>query len=536
MSTPALPPARARRPGAAEGLTLALGLAFLALTVVGALEAGMSWDEIDHRNYGVMALDFYRSWGAERAAVESVMRYYGALHALVGAGFERLFAGLHWVAARHLASVLFAAIGFLYAVRLARLLGGRWAGAAAALLLLALPRWVGDAMFNPIDVPTAALFTAALYHLVRLARALETARLGAWLVFGVAAGLTLAVRLVGVLLVPFAAAVVAAWALAHVREPQRLRRVLPRLALGLLVAGAATLAVSFALWPRMLVEPLTGLADSLARTRQYPWPGNVFHGGVFVPATELPRRYLLDWFALTTPPVAWLGLLLAVLRAPGALRPCAERFAPAVALLLPLAFPPLYAALSGAVLYDGLRHFLFLLPPLAALAGVGWAGAGAWLARWRAGPPAVALALVGLALEPLAWNLRQRPLAYTYFQPLAGGLARASHEYESDYWGLSLRAAVEWMVAHRAELVRGDEPLRVLTSTSWHLITPWLDDPARYEAVPSNQEPFHLLLVHTRFQKPGWESKLAPEVSHGIVPGQVPFWALYRGGLARPAR
>jgi 4-amino-4-deoxy-L-arabinose transferase-like glycosyltransferase len=483
-----------------------------------------------------MALEFYRTGGADRTAAENVMRYYGALHALVGAGFERLFAGLHWVAARHLASVLFASIGFTFSVLLARSLGGRWAGAVAALLLLALPRWTGDAMFNPIDVPTAGMFMAAFYFLVRLARELESARLRLWLAFGVAAGLTLAVRLVGILLVPFAAAVVASWVLVHVREPARVRQCLPRLVLGLALASVACVAVSFALWPRMLVEPLTGLADSLARTNRYPWPGNVFHGGVFIPATEIPRSYLADWFFLTTPPVTLVGLLLAFACGARASRPFGARLPCAVALVLPLAFPPFYAAWSHAVLYDGLRHFLFLLPPLAALAAVGWSGALLWLARWRAGLAGGVLALGALAFEPLAWTARHLPYTYTYFQPLAGGLARASHAYESDYWALSLRAAAEWIVAHRAELVRGDEKLRVLTSTSWHLLAPWLDEPARYEAVPSNQEPFHLLLVHTRFQKPGWESKLEAEASLGIVPEQIPFWAVYRGGLAAPAR
>lgn len=535
-SSDPIPPARARRFGAAEALTLALLLLFVGVAVRGALTTGMSWDEVDHRNYGVMALDFYRTGGADRTAAENVMRYYGALHALVGAGFERLFAGLHWVAARHLASVFFASIGVGFAVLLARALGGRWAGAVAALLLLALPRWSGDAMFNPIDVPTAGMFMAALYFLVRLGRELDSATLGRWLAFGVAAGLTLAVRLVGILLVPFAAVVVAAWAVAHFGEPARLRAVLPRLLLGLALAGVACVLVSFALWPRMLVEPLTGLADSLARTSSYPWPGNVFHGGEFIPATALPRSYLADWFLLTTPPVTLLGLLLALGRGARAWRPFGARLPLAVALVLPLAFPPLYAALSHAVLYDGLRHFLFLLPPLAALAAVGWTGVLTWLARWRVGLAGGVLALVALAAEPLLWSARHLPLTYTYFQPLAGGLARASHEYESDYWGLSMRAAVEWIVAHRTEFVQKDEPLRVLTSTSWHLVAPWLDDPARYVKVPSNQEPFHLLLVHTRFQKPGWATISQMEASQSIVPGQLPFWGIFRGRLAPPVR
>jgi len=528
-STPTSRPGGARLP---DLLAWAGGLLFVGLALRGAFTTGMSWDEIDHRNLGTMALDFYHSLGAEREATTNVMRYYGALHALVGAGCEWLFPGLHWVAARHLASVLFATLGCFYAVRLARLLGGPWAGAVAALLLATFPGWVGHAMFNPIDVPTAGLFTAAFYHLVCLARGLEQAGWRAWLVFGLCAGLTLAVRLVGLLLVPFAGAVVVLWCLVHLDQRARLRAALPRLLGGLALAGVATVVVSFALWPRMLVEPLEGLRDSLARTNQYPWPAQVFFRGEYIPATELPRTYLPVFFAVTTPLATSLGLAFALVR--GARAPLRAALPQAAALALPLLFPPVYAASSGAVLYDGVRHFLFLVPPAVALAAVGWTGALGLLARVRGGAAVGALALVALVSEPLVFTLRHLPLCYVYFQPLAGGLAGASHRYDTDYWALSVRSAAEWIVAHRRELA-GDEPLRLVVSSSPHLFQPWLDDPELYRFVP-NTEPFHLLFVHARWQKPGWDTLAVHEAGLSLVPGQVPFWQVYRGRLAPPQR
>lgn len=530
-STPTSRPLRARLP---DLLAWGAGLLFLGLALRGAFTTGMSWDEIDHRNLGEMALDFYRSLGEERQATTNVMRYYGALHALVGAGFERLFPGLHWVAARHLGSVLFATIGFLYAVRLARLLAGPWAGAVAALLLATLPGWVGHAMFNPVDVPTAGMFAAAFFQLVRLARGLEEARWRTWLVFGVFAGLTLAVRMIGILLVPFAGAVVVGWCLAHLGERARLRAALPRLVGGLALSGVATIVVSFALWPRMLVEPLEGLRDSLARTNQYPWPGQVFFQGQLILATELPRTYLPVFFAITTPLATSLGLAFALVRGATVLWPWRERLPLALALLLPLLFPPVYAALSGAVLYDGVRHFLFLVPPAAALAATGWTGAIGLLGRVRGGALAGTLALLALVAEPCAWTLRHLPLCYVYFHPLAGGLVGASRRYDTDYWALSVRPAAEWIVAHRRELA-GDQPLRIVVSSSPHLFRPWLDDPALYQFVP-NTEPYHLLFVHSRWQTPGWEFLSPHEVGLRLVPGQVPFWQIYRGRLSPPRR
>jgi len=392
-------------------------------------------------------------------------------------------------------------------------------------------------MFNPIDVPTAGMYCAALYYLARIAGALGSARLSDWLRFGLFAGLTLGVRMVGILLVPYAGLSIAAWALLALRSRRAdLYRHGPRIVAGFLLATAATIAVSFALWPRMLVEPLTGLADSLVRTQDYPWTGDVLFRGEYYSANALPPSYLAVWFGITTPIATMLGLALALaLRARWLPLESAALLRAGIVLFAVL-FPPTYATLSHATLYDGIRHFLFVLPPLAALAGCGWGALFAVAAAWRRrAVRAGAVALVAAVAEPLVWYARSYPHAYVYFNPLAGGIARASHRYETDYWALTIREAAEWMVAHRREIVGSDAPMRVVTSSSWHLFSPWLDDSSKYVEV-QNDEPFHVGVVHTRFQPLGWAERARPTRHKVIAEGQVPFWQLFVGPLSKAAR
>lgn len=517
--------------------TLAVTLLYLVLCVVGALRAGSSWDESEHRRYGALALDFYSSFGQEREAVTDRMSYYGALHAVVGAAAEGLFPSLRWPSARHLGAVAFGLLGFVYCVRLARLLGGPWAGFVAALLLATTPRWTGDAMYNPIDVPTAALFAAALFYLVRLSAAPgERAALGNWIRFGVASGLTLGIRTVGLLLFLDAAFVLFLWALSTTRpRGALLRRDGPRALAYATLAGALALVVAAACWPRLLVEPVAALGDSLTMTKNFPWSGAVNFRGKFVPAVELPPSYLPVWLGITAPLASLIGLGLALGACVRWRRSTLEARLSVALVVFAVLFPLVYAAATRATLYDGIRHVLFVLPPLTALAAVAWVRA---LRALSARAPALRLAglvvLGGMLVEPVVWYARSFPMPYVYFNPLAGGLARASENYDTDYWGLSMRSAAEWLADLRQRAPGPGRPLVVASNAPWQLFSPWLDDPSQYRYVETllasdvTSHPFDVLVLNHRFQNFRIKT-LEPLAAKTLVDGQVPFWQVYAG-------
>jgi hypothetical protein len=103
-------------------------------------------------------------------------------------------------------------------------------------------------------------------------------------------------------------------------------------------------------------------------------------------------------------------------------------------------------------MYNGIRHFVFVLPPLAVLAGL----AGAFLVnaaaqRWRYAPLAGVLLLLAGVGGAAAEMARLHPYEYTYFNRLAGGVAGARDRYMLDYWGLSLKQASQALQAKLAE-------------------------------------------------------------------------------------
>ena len=120
-------------------------------------------------------------------------------------------------------------------------------------------------------------------------------------------------------------------------------------------------------------------------------------------------------------------------------------------MLLAAFLPIALAMITRPALYNGLRHFIFVLPPMAVLGGF----AAAWAIE-RAGAfgrlALAALALLfaaGIAM-PVVGMVRLHPYQYVYFNPLAGGVRGAQSQYMLDYWGLSFKQAADQLRARLA--------------------------------------------------------------------------------------
>jgi hypothetical protein len=102
-------------------------------------------------------------------------------------------------------------------------------------------------------------------------------------------------------------------------------------------------------------------------------------------------------------------------------------------------------------MYNGIRHFVFILPPLAVLGGV----AGAWLLeavrRRRGAVIAAAMFFAAGIAAPVITMARLHPYEYTHFNWLADGVAHARGRYMVDYWGLSFKQASQGLLAKLAE-------------------------------------------------------------------------------------
>jgi hypothetical protein len=90
-------------------------------------------------------------------------------------------------------------------------------------------------------------------------------------------------------------------------------------------------------------------------------------------------------------------------------------------------------------MYDGLRHFLFILPPIFIFAGLTFE-----FFLERNTPYWLYAGLVSLLLLPgIAGIIQLHPYQYTYYNSCIGGTNRAFRQYETDYWLTCYKDAVE---------------------------------------------------------------------------------------------
>ena len=436
-----------------------------ALSALSALvffkDFGVGWDDPLQARYGDLLLSYYSSGGIDESYAELAdLRYYGGAFEMPAQLLARISP---WtpIETRRLAGGLVGALGVLGCGALGGLMGGVCVAWLSGALLASWPSWVGHSFVNSKDIPFAAAFVWAIYFLVRIARADPAPRRADQAGFAFSSGLAIGTRAFGLVLLfvyagLFARVLARAW-----RGPDLGRR--RRVALqGLPFTATAVTSwlIMMIAWPWTQRGPFSRPFEAAQLMSRFPRPMEVLFKGQLTVTTRLPWDYVPTWLGSTLPPLVVILLLLLLPMALLRLRDGSRRPGAAEGILLFLACGPLFAAITGrVVLYDGIRQLLFVIPLLMVVSS--------WVAveilgrsksrRWRGSVILVALLL---SLDPLAGLVRLHPYQYAYFNRLVGGLRGAAPRFETDYWGLALREAAEW-VSQNQRLLKSRGVLKV---------------------------------------------------------------------------
>ena len=447
-------------------------LGLLGLLGATFLHYGLTWDEELHRAYGECILKWYGSLFKDASAVNfQTLHFYGGFFDSVAALASQILP-LGVYESRHLVNTLFGFLTVVYAYRLGKHLAGEAGGFFSALFLSLTPVFYGHIFNNPKDIPFAALFTVALYYLILSYDVLPRLTFKFMLKLGIGIGLMLGVRVGGIFVYGFAALLWAAWALVRMGSGGKDGGGVVR---QLAISGTGILAVGWCVmlifWPWAQTVPLQKPWSALGIFSKFDWPMPVLYYGRYLPARELPRDYLATWFFISLPEFYFLVLLSGCLLgfryfARARQEPCSESRAVKVLFLaFVVLFPVLTVMTLRPTVYDGLRQFLFLLPPLAVLAGISLAGLIKSSLIFRIRAVLVSMVLASALLT--VWDMVcLHPYENIYFNRLAGGgMQRASRHFETDYWGNSYKAGAEWLLRNYSSLYPNGEKIRVANSS-----------------------------------------------------------------------
>ena len=340
------------------------------------------------------------------------------------------------------------------------------AGLIALVLLAACPLYYGHMFINAKDGPFAVTMAIVLLGIVRAFEEYPHATPATVALCGVGVGLAVGSRVMG----GFAVfdALLPLLLIVAVRSRERgLKPALAECGSFLVPFVPAAILAYFVMglvWPWSVLAPLNPFraADYFSDFFEKPWR-ELFDGQLIL-VTDMPRSYVPTLAALKLPELllalglgGTVGAIVAAARGKDSGVAIGRRAA-LIAIVLAATLPILVTILARPAMYNGIRHFVFTLPPFAVLGGL----AGAWIAQRleRYGRAAMAAAVVVLAVgvaSPAVDMVRLHPFEYTHFNRIAGGVAGARPLYMLDYWGLSLTQAsreLRTLVVERHETPR----------------------------------------------------------------------------------
>lgn len=423
---------------------------------------GAAWDEPLFYSYGDALgyayspkewfsgdFDLYNSYGASGDDHKNRGPAYLFLARNFVHGLQAL--GSDPTEAWHLVNFLFFQFGIYFLYRISK----RWMSDSSALFAAALfslqPLLWGHAFINPKDPPFMTFFLASVCYGFEMVDAVAQDakdRTRKILLASFFLGIAASIRVLG----PFAGLLVILYSIGksfdsnfRVSASRWLKKYFPPI----FRYGVFSIIVMFLTWPYLWENPLKNFIEVFHFMSDNPTQLSVLFGGDIYRAGELPRRYLPFMLAITlTEPVIPLflagiplGYWIHIRSRDEAQR---DRHIGLSLVLLWFVTLVAYVLLRRPSMYDGIRHFLFILPPVFIFAGLAFESVFE-IIQSRIKPSIWLRAALGLFLIlPGIYSLvRLHPYQYTYYNFFIGGTSGAFRSYETDYWLTCYKDAVE---------------------------------------------------------------------------------------------
>lgn len=409
---------------------------------------GITGDEVTQRNYGKFVWDYISSFGANKTVLtdpyilKKELQYYGGFFDGFAAMLTGIFHPKDEFLLRHYWTMLFGFTGILATGLLAKEIKGWLAGILAVVFLFFTGRYFGEAFSNPKDAPFAATYALALYAMIIWLKNIENLKWKHTILMGLTVALCISIRIGGLLLVAY---MVLFFAVTVWQNNFRKTKAFNNSIKHLIVAGVLGYIVAILWWPYALEAPLSNPLEALRVMSTYPLFVKMLFEGHRIDTSMVPWYYLPKWLMIGLPMYLLVGFIGGVifLIAQYIRR---KTVSPYLWMILFAAiFPVLYILYKKSVLYDGLRHAMFVIPPMVVVAAVYFSYEFDRL-RANSGKYALAGIIVILVALPARFMFANHPNEYVYFNELAGGIESAYGVYETDYYMNSIKQGYKWLI------------------------------------------------------------------------------------------
>jgi len=442
-------------------------LALLAFNIILSLfvfrDYGLSWDEPLFYDYGD-ALGYAYSpseWFSGRFDLENSYGASAEDHKTRGPAY--LFLARNFVytlealgsdsaSAWHLINFLFFQLGVYFLYRLAR----RWMQPLPALTASAFFAWQpliwGQAFINPKDPPFLVFFIGAVclgFEMVDDFETSQTPKIGLLIAAAFCLGIATSIRVLG----PAAAVLVALYGanslrgsphprVSNSRPLSKSSQTFSKFFKAFLAYMGLAILITFVTWPYLWEHPAARFFDVLRFMSDNPTQLPVLFNGEVFRADAMPRRYLPFMLGATLTEPTWFLFFIGAAAGYRKLiktgRSSADLFSLTLVLFW-LVSTVFYVVVRKPAVYDGLRHFLFILPPIYIFIGFSFE----WITGFLHNNWLRAGVIVTILFPGILGIIRLHPYEYTYYNSFVGGTSGVFRRYETDYWLTCYKDAVE---------------------------------------------------------------------------------------------
>jgi hypothetical protein len=432
---------------------------FLSIGMLIYKDYGIPYDEESDIHIGT--INYQYVFHNNPAMLTEENRYYGVL-------FEM---PLYWLSNRFtiprhfLIFLIFFAGSVIFFFLASHLLKNRWGGLLATAMLVTSPRIFADAFYNDKDIPFLVVTVLAIWTLILLLGTVK--KYHGWIsasillsLHSIASAAMISTRIPGLIIIPISLMVLI---ISFFKSPSSWLKILAML------VGYMILTTIFTVlfWPVLWHDPLGEFINAFNVMSKYPWEGTVLFMGRVISAAKLPWHYLPVWIGITTPLMVLVGFVPGVctwiksilngfkhrrLNESSTHEPTDSKTLEWTIVVAWLSVPIMAVFIFHSVLYDGWRHMFFIYPAIILISLLGLRAIYNWL--FHLVPNKFVLnvctglfLLLGLA-EPILFMARYHPHENVYFNVLAGNPNTLRERFEMDYWGLSYKQAIDYILAN----------------------------------------------------------------------------------------
>lgn len=458
----------------AKWIFIAWALGCVIILPLASMDAGITEDEPVHLEHGHRLLAWYL--GKDMTAGESpiddngqwllespkaINIYGGFFDLLASASYPILFPSLGEYESKHILTAFFGALLIICIGLITQRASQSWGiGLLALVLATFTPRLFGHAMNNPKDLPFATFYAFSILQMVLFFKELPIVETKRAILLALSISLAIAVRSGGVILIFYFILFNLFNVVWQIQCKEMHLKNAARLMLKVFSIAFLGYLGTCLFWPWAMNNPLLNPLRSLLIFNKFDAVlfTQLFEGNWIV-SNNLPWYFTIKWVYITIPLTLSFGFVLFLIMTPILLGKNRVQTIVYSLILFSAIFPIFSIILNHSNLYDSARHVFFIIPSIIVIASLAWSELYLQI-NDRKLKVSFSVAFLILLSEPVLFTFANHPLQALYFSPVIDGMQGAFKNYEMDYYGYSIKKALNW-IAQNSATRNDDNKIRV---------------------------------------------------------------------------